>query len=85
MFKVEDRAEDPDLRIAERTWWRLVEGGVGRRRRWGGFFVLPVGKVEDGGFFGLPAPKIEDSGGSSFFGAGRSKNPPIFEEPPPPS
>ena len=79
---MEDRAEDPDLRIAERTWWRLIEGGSEEGEGGERFFVLAVESVEDGGFFVLPAPKIED-GGSSFFGAGRSKNPsPTFAEPP---
>ena len=63
IVKVENRAGHPDLRIAERSWWPLVERGVGRRRKWGGFFDLPTVMVEDGRvFFVLPAPKIEDGG-----------------------
>ena len=36
-----------------------------------------------GGFFILPAPKIEDGKGPSFFGPGRSKNPPSSKNPSP--
>ena len=51
------------------------EGG-GSEEEEGGGWVLPAEKVEYGGwFFYLPAPKIEDRGGSSFFGAGRTKHP----------
>ena len=71
IFKVEDRSEDPDLRITERSWRPLVkEEEVGRRRRRRGFFVLRAEKVEDErGFFVLRTRKIEE--------------PPIFEEPSP--
>ena len=89
IFKVEDRAEDPNLRIAERGWWPLVEGGVGRRRRWGGFFDLRVEKVEHGGFFVLPAPKIDGGVLRSSDPANRrtppsSKNPPSSKKSQPP-
>ena len=37
-------------------------GGVGRRRRLEGFFVLLAENVEDGGFFVLRAEKVEVRG-----------------------
>ena len=83
IFQVEDRSEDPDLRIAEGSWWP-VAGGVGRRNTRGNYSSI------------LPAEKVEDGGGSSFFGPRKWKmgevfrssdqenrrTPPIFEEPP---
>ena len=72
----------PELRVVEMSWWPMFQGGVGRRRR-RGFFVLLVENVENRGGSSLFGPrkwKMEKV--SSFFGAGRSKNPPTFEEPP---
>ena len=69
IFKVGDRAEDPDLSRAERTWWPLVEAGR-KKKKEGGFFILPTSpKIKDGAFFVLWGRKIEEP-------------PPIFEKPP---
>ena len=75
IFDVEGRAEDPDISIDERIWWRLVEGrGAGRRRKWGGVLrssARECGRWRGYSLFG-PRSKMESS--SSIFGAGRSKN-----------
>ena len=78
IFKVEDRSEDPDLRIAEGSWWPL---GGGRQKKYqGGFFVHSSGR--EGGRWG----------GSSFFGSRKWNMGGLFvlrtrkiEEPPPSS
>ena len=88
IFKVEDRSEDPDLRIAERSWWPLEES---EEEVPGGLFVHSSGR--EGGKWGVLrfGPRKWKMGAvNSFFGSGRSKNPPssktppIFEEVPPP-
>ena len=51
MFKVKDQSEDPDLRIAEGSWW---PGEVGRRRTRGVirlFFRPRRWKMKDYSFF----------------------------------
>ena len=74
-FKVEDRSEDPDLRIVGRSWWPLVEGGSEEEES-GGFFVLLVEKVEDGGV--IRSSGREDGRWGWFFVL-RTRN---IEEPP---
>ena len=47
IFKVEDRSEDPDLRVAEGSWW--PEGGSEEEVPGGGSSsILPADKMEDG-------------------------------------
>ena len=36
IFKMEDQFEDPHLRIAERSWWPLIEGGSEEEEGWRG-------------------------------------------------
>ena len=70
IFKVQDRSKDPDLRIAEGSWWPER----GRKKKFQGsassilpaekiedramFFVIRVDKVEDGSFFVLRTKKF---------------------------
>ena len=80
IFKVEDRAEDPDLRIIQKPG-----GGWSRGGR------KPIEKAQEGGRSSFFRPRKSKIGGSSLFEPGRSKNPsiveesPIFEEVAPPS
>ena len=56
---MENRSEDPALRIAEGSWWPL--GEVGRRSTRGEFFVHSSGR-EDGRWGVLRAETVEDGG-----------------------
>ena len=70
---MEDRAENPDLRIAEKTKWRLVEGKMNSKKKVGddSFFR----SKNDGVLFVCSAPRIEEFPPCSNFEAGRSKSP----------
>ena len=56
---MEDRSEDPELRIAEGSWW---PGGGSEEEVPGecSSSILPAEKMEDGKFFVLRAEKVED-------------------------
>ena len=69
IFKVENRSEDPNLRIAEESW--CPGGGGARKKKYqgGSSSILPAEKMEDV----LRAEKVED--GEGFFVPRKKKSP----------
>ena len=75
IFKVEDRAENPDLSIAERAVGRWSRERVGRTRRLGRGVLRSFGREGGRREDFLSSGPEDRTGGSSFFGPGRSKTP----------
>ena len=81
IFELEDRSEIRLLRDPARV------RRPGSEEEGGGSFVIPAEKVEEGRSYSIFRVRRSMMGGYSFFGTGKSKNPPssknpIFEEPP---